>query len=134
MKAAQHQLAHHLEGHPGNRLLDRPEPPRNMKETLFSRYGRYVTLLLETSDSEEADDDDDIGPSTHKTEGENRGLLKKVHTNEVQDALDNRDNNKVLDEPSPKLSKDELRLSRSTRRTLAQLAVTLHSYKVISTD
>ena len=32
MKAVQHQLAHHLEGHPGNRLLDRPEPPRNMKK------------------------------------------------------------------------------------------------------
>ena len=114
MKAVQHQLAHHLEGHPGNRLLDRPEPPRNMKETLFSRYERYITALLETSDSEEDDD-------THVTEEDYRGLLKKVHTNEVKDALDNRDNNKVLDEPAPKLSKDELRLPRGTRRTLAQL-------------
>ena len=85
-----------------------------MKETLFSRYERYITALLETSDSEEDDD-------THVTEEDYRGLLKKVHTNEVKDALDNRDNNKVLDEPAPKLSKDELRLPRGTRRTLGQL-------------
>ena len=127
LKAVQHQLVHHLEGHPGNRLLDQPEQPRNIKETLFSRYERYVTSLLETSDSEEEEeeeeeeDDNDIGPSTHITEEGYRGLLKKMHTNEVKDVLDNRDKNKVLDEPAPKLSKDELRLPRNTRRTFAQL-------------
>ena len=125
MKAVQHQLAHHLEGHPGNRLLDRPEPPRNMKETLISRYERYITALLETSDSEEDDD-------THVTEEDYRGLLKKVHTNEVKDALDNRDNNKVLDEPAPKLSKDELRLPRGPLPSCG--AVTPHSYKATYTD
>ena len=77
MKAVQHQLAHHLERHPGNRLLDRPETHRNMKEALFSRYERYVTALLETSDSEADDDDDDIGPPTHITEDDTEGSSKK---------------------------------------------------------
>ena len=78
MKAVQHQLAHHLERHPGNSLLDRPETHINMKEALFSRYERYVTALLETSDSEEDDDDDDdIGPPTHITEEDTEGSSKK---------------------------------------------------------
>ena len=55
-----------------------------MKETLFSRYERYGTALLETSDSEEDDDDHDIGPPTHITEEDYRGILKKVHTDEVK--------------------------------------------------
>ena len=98
LKAVQHQLVHHLEGHPAR-------PTGTAQETLFSSYERYVTALLETSDSEEEEeeeeeeDNDDIGPPTHVTEECCRGLLKKLHTNEVKDVLDNRDNNKVLDEP-----------------------------------
>ena len=52
-----------------------------MKETLFSRCEKYVTALLETSDSEEEEEEEekdiDIGPPTHITEEDYRGLLEK---------------------------------------------------------
>ena len=84
--------------------------PRNMKQTLKSRYERYIEALREP------DSDDEMSSKTCYQE-----LLKQVHTNEVKDYLDEREPNKVLDEKPPGISTKETLLPRRTRRTLAQL-------------
>ena len=88
-----------------------------MKETLYSRYERYITTLTTESDEEEDPDNHYI------IEGqlEYKALLKEIHTNEVRDALTNREDSKVLGHQAPKIHKEEMSLPRGTRRTLAHL-------------
>ena len=91
-----------------------------MKETLQTGYeGRYIEPLLNNNE-----------PLNEK---KHRKLLKEIHTNKVSDALLSFENSPVLDERAPKISKDEPKLPRSTRRTLAQLrsgySKSLNSYR-----
>ena len=91
-----------------------------MKETLQTRYeGRYLEPLLNNNE-----------PLNEK---KHRKLLKEIHTNKVSDALLSFENSPVLDERAPKISTDEPKLPRSTRRTLAQLrsgySKSLNSYR-----
>ena len=84
------------------------DTPRLMRETLQTRYEeRYIKPLLNNNE-----------PLNEK---KYRKLLKEIHTNEVSDALLSYDKSPVLDQRAPKIAKDEQKLPRSTRRTLAQL-------------
>ena len=110
MRCVQQQLMNHIPSHPGNRLLKQFPPPRNMKQTLKSRYERYIEAL------HEPDSDDEISSKTRYQE-----MLKQIHTNEVKDYLDEREPNKVIDEKPPEISTKETLLPRHTRRSFAQL-------------
>ena len=58
MRCVQQQLVNHIPRHPGNRLLKQVPLPRNMKQTLKSRYERYIEALREP------DSDDEISSKT----------------------------------------------------------------------
>jgi hypothetical protein len=47
--------------------------------------------------------------------------MQTAHTEAVQDYLDKLDDNKILGHVAPKVNKEEVKLCRKTRRTLAQL-------------
>ena len=95
------QLMNHIPSHPGNQLLKQVPPPRNMKQTLKSRYERYIEALREP------DSDDEISSKTRYQK-----MLKQIHTNDVKDYLDEREPNKVLDEKPPEISTKETLLPR----------------------
>ena len=78
----------------------------------------YITAI--TTDSDDEDNLEDV-PYIIETPEEYKALLKIIHTNEVSDTLENRENNRVLDQPAPKIHKSEVKLPRETRRILAQL-------------
>ena len=48
-------------------------------------------------------------------------MMQSIHTNEVKDYMDTREDNKVLNSPAPEISADEEKLPRKNRRILGQL-------------
>ena len=109
MLATQHLLACHLPEHPGQRLLEKPSPPRKMKPTLVSAHDPRLEHLLEGVDL----------PLPTK---EYRRLLKTVHTETVATTTQSYPPSGVLGtRPPPVHFREEKTLPRRTRRTLSQL-------------
>ena len=109
MLATQHLLACHLPEHPGQRLREKPPPPRKMKPALVSAHAPRLEHLLEGVDL----------PLPTK---EYRRLLKTVHTETVATTTQSYPPSGVLGtRPPPVNVREEKTLPRRTRRTLSQL-------------
>ena len=108
MKSVQQQLTHHIPNHPGSRL--RKRTLARTKQSLHSRYQRYIEALRDP------DSDDEISSRERY-----KSMMQSIHTNEVKDYMDTREDNKILNSPAPEISADEEKLPRKTRRILAQL-------------
>ena len=87
-------------------------PPREMKETLFTRHNQTVVPLLANTKKES---------------------LQAVHTSIVNTAIDNMTHNRVLNYQPPPINDQETYMSRRQRATLSQLrsghCKLLNSYK-----
>lgn len=94
-----------LENHPNKRNLIN-NPPRLMKNTLASEFGREIEQLI---------------PEGGLTSELYKQINKKIHTDSVARSLSNRRPNKVLLRHPPKICKTEETLPRKTRVRLAQL-------------
>ena len=75
-------------------------PPREMKETIFTRHYQTVLPLLANN---------------------RKDTLQALHTSVVNTAIDKMKNNRVLDNCSPPINDEETLLSRRQRITLSQL-------------
>ena len=75
-------------------------PPREMKETLFSRHNQTVVPLLANT---------------------KKALLQAVHALLVNTAIDNMTDNRVLNYRPPPINDEETYLTRRQRATLSQL-------------
>ena len=87
-------------------------PPKEMKETLFTRHNQTVVPLLANT---------------------KKASLQAVHTSFVNSAIYNMTNNRVLNCRPPAISDEEIYLTRRQRTTLSQLrsghCKLLNSYK-----
>ena len=116
MISKQFLLATQKPGHPNHTDLYRPPPPRQMKQTLTSKFASAVKPI-----------------ARNLTEENYKKKLKVIHTNSVKDSLLALSNNKVLNTRPPAIDESEKNLPRVTRSTLAQLrsgySQYLNSYK-----
>lgn len=99
----QYVLAMHLPGHPGQKHLGRPPPPRNMKTTAIALKPKIQHCL----------------PINDKPSFK-RGL-KRLHTRAVKSSIDKYVENRVINSKPPEINKQELNLKRKIRTKLAQL-------------
>ena len=106
MLSQQYLLSTQLETHPMHVDLNCPPPPRKMKETLKSRFGRKIKRLL---------------PAEPLTEEVYKSKLKQIHTDSVREVINNQAVNPVLKTKAPDVDKSEKLLPRTTRATLSQL-------------
>ena len=87
-------------------------PPREMKETLFTRYNQTVVALVANT---------------------KKASLQAIHTSFVKTAIDNMTDNKVLNYRPPPINDEETYLTRRQWATLSQLCSghckLLNSYK-----
>ena len=103
MITVQHLLTCNLPGHPGNRLLDRPDYARNQRLTLLSSKPEIEHLL----------------PITGKRDLKEQ--IQTVHTSTVKKVIRNYQPNKVLQrKPPSKINKEEKDLPRAVRCKLSQ--------------
>ena len=93
--------------HPLHRLTTQPQPPRLKKKTIFNN--NQYTLNI------------DPDPTHAIDENTIKRNMKTIHTTIVQDHLNNRPINKLLNRPPPDIDKKEETLPHSTRRKLSQL-------------
>lgn len=101
--AEQFLLATHLPGHPGQKHLDRPPPPRNMKGTVLD-FKEKIDRLAPVNDQQ-----------TYK-----QGL-KNLHTSAVRESINSFEVNSVLNTKPPEINPSESQLNRKARTKLAQL-------------
>ena len=93
--------------HPLHRLTTQPQPPQLKKKTIFNN--NQYTLNI------------DPDPTLAIDENTIKRKMKTIHTTIVQDHLNNRPINKLLNRPPPDIDKREETLPHSTRRKLSQL-------------
>ena len=93
--------------HPLHRLTTQPQPPRLKKKTIFNN--NQYTLNI------------DPDPTLAIDENTIKRNMKTIHTTIVQDHLNNRPINKLLNRPPPDIDKKEETLPHFTRRKLSQL-------------
>ena len=93
--------------HPLHRLTTQPQPLRLKKKTIFNN--NQYTLNI------------DPDPTHAIDENTIKRNMKTIHTTIVQDHLNNRPINKLLNRPPPDIDKKEETLPHSTRRKLSQL-------------
>ena len=93
--------------HPLHRLTTQPQPPRLKRKTIFNN--NQYTLNI------------DPDPTHAIDENTIKRNMKTIHTTIVQDHLNNRPINKLLNRPPPDIDKTEETLPHSTRRKLSQL-------------
>lgn len=86
-------------GHPCRDLLEHQNHPRMMKHTLTTKHLPVVEAAINTSDRP----------------------INNLHTNAVTAVMASQTVNKVLNTKPPGISKEETKLPRKTRTTLAQL-------------
>ena len=87
--------------HPGHKHMDNPAPQRNLKKTLYEHKAEI---------------------STHYEAGLNfKQVLKKIHTETVQECISTYAPNKALQSRPPEINKDETNLPRNVRVELARL-------------
>ena len=99
------KASHH--DHPLHRLTTQPQPPRLKKKTIFNN--NQYTLNI------------DPDPTLAIDENTIKRNMKTIHTTIVQDHLNNRPINKLLNRPPPDIDKKEETVPHSTRRKLSQL-------------
>ena len=99
----QYVLAMHLPGHPGQKHLDRPPPPRRMKTTAIDLKDNIQYCLP-------------IQDTATKKKG-----LKRLHTRAVKNSIDQLIDNRVLGARPPLVNKRECDLTRRVRTKLSQL-------------
>ena len=117
MLSKQYLLSTQKQDHPNPVNLNGRPPPRQMKQTLESRFGATIKALSAPNISSE----------------DYKRKLKVIHTNSVREMIDSMAHSKVLNAPPPKISDSEKDLPRAARTTLAQLrsgySTFLNSYK-----
>ena len=117
MLSKQYLLSTQKQDHPNPVELNGRPPPRQMKDTLQSKFGNYVKSISHPNLSSE----------------DYKRKLKTIHTKSVKDMLNSMADNKVLTAPPPPISDSEKDLPRAARTTLAQLrsgySSFLNSYK-----
>ena len=92
-------------GHPSFPVVTADSGPRNKKQTLQRRFNTEVAPYM----------------SQDGTVVDAISARKEIHTTAVRDSIEARGINRVLGMPAPAVDKDEEKLLRKTRRTLAQL-------------
>ena len=116
MISKQFLLATQKSDHPNKTDLNKPPPPRQMKQTLTSKFGKEIKTL-----------------SRNLTEDNYKPKIKTIHTKSVKNMLKDFSNNKVINARPPEIHRSECKLPRVTRSTLAQLrsgySMYLNSYK-----
>ena len=95
-----------IPNNPSHSVVTSSSGPRHMKQTLQRRFHPLVAPFL-TNGSLPAD--------------AFKETLDSLHTSAVQRTISSRPPNRVLQEPAPPVSEEELSLSRPYRTTLAQL-------------
>ena len=119
MLSKQYLVSTQLDSHPVKIDLYSPPPARNMKQTLKSKFGRYVRKLIPRDE--------------HLDKDKYKKKIKIIHTKEVQENIKNLGNNPVLNAPPPEINICERNLPRTTRSTLSQLrsshSIFLNTYK-----
>ena len=83
-----------------NHITTMDHPPREMKETLFTRHNQTVVPLLANT---------------------KKAALQSVHSSFVNTAIDNMADNRVLNYRPPPISDEETYLMRRQRATLSRL-------------
>lgn len=106
MVSKQYLLTCTQRDHPCHNILDAPDPPRNMKNTLMSKFRGVIQRLV---------------PTGVCSKRESRAAQKIVHTESVQATITSYGPSKVLGAQPPPVDITELTLNRSVRSTLAQL-------------
>ena len=96
-------LYSHLPGHPGQKHLGRPPPPRNMKKTALHFIDDLAKL-----------------PPIVDKRSYKQGL-KSFHTTAVQQVKNSYKNNRILNAQPPEINSKEIFLSRKIRTSLSQL-------------
>lgn len=96
-------LYSHLPGHPGQKHLDRPPPPRDKKKTALDFKDDLAHL-----------------PAVVDKRSYKQGL-KSLHTSAVQKVKNDYTDNRVLNARPPEIHPDELTLTRRARTSLSQL-------------
>jgi hypothetical protein len=81
MISAQYLAGCHRHNHLNRDIVLEPEPPRDMKETVASRFGNKVNNLL---------------PQQVITDIEYRSVIKQIHTETVQTTINSYEPNRVL--------------------------------------
>ena len=103
-------------GHPNHTDLYRPPPPRQMKQTITSKFAAVLKPI-----------------ARNLTLDNYKKKLKYIHTKSVKDSLSAFSDNKVLNSRPPAIKEKEKSLPRTTRSTLSQLrsgySQYLNSYK-----
>ena len=107
MITKQYLAATYIPGHPGNKHLNQPPPPRQMKHQ--KTLNNYI---------------DDVGPrygDQEITRREYKRVLKEIHTATVENTIRSYTANRVLEEYPPSINPDEIKLPRIARSRLSQL-------------
>ena len=117
MLSKQYLLATQKQDHPNPINLNARAPPRQMKQTLQSKFGANIKAITRPN----------ISSDDYKRK------LKTIHTNSVREMIATMSDSKVLKAPPPLISDSQKFLPRATRTTLAQLrsgySCYLNSYK-----
>ena len=93
--------------HPSHSVVTAPSGPRNMKHTLLSRFRRDVESFLDTSNT--------LPPENYTR------TINSLHTSTVQQAIQSRAPNRILQTAPPPISDEEITLPRPHRTKLSQL-------------
>ena len=95
-----------LSNHPLNQLNKQKPKSRNLKETIFHN-NNFTTNY-----------DDNLNDFTEDTVNSNK---TKIHTEIVNSYLKSKLPNKIINDTAPEINKNEINISRESRRILAQL-------------
>ena len=106
MLAKQYLLATQVRNHPSPVNLSSPPPPRLMKRTLKTKFGKEIKNMTKGRK---------IDSVKYKAD------LKKIHTSSVKKTIKNRKVNQVLNAKPPEVNESEKTLPKRARSTLAQL-------------
>ena len=105
MLSKQFLLATQTQDHPNFSDLWKPPPGKVSKETLETRFGHEIRQIS----------------SPNMNSDDYKLRLKTIHTDSVREGINNLGNNKVLNQPPPKINPNEKILPRTTRSKLSQL-------------
>ena len=103
MLTKQFQLNCNLPGHPGNKHLQKPAPPRNRRLTVRKFQPKIRNLL----------------PVRNKKELKSKA--NKIHTDSVRETINSYPANRVLGTKPPNINNEEIKFSRNSRSKLSQL-------------
>ena len=108
MLSKQYLASCHQMGHPSNNIVAAPEPPRNMKPTLMSKFGAEIRRRI---------------PAARQfiDERHRKQVIRDIHRDTVRRTVANYGVSKTLGKRPPEVNAAERTLSRPARTRLAQL-------------